>query len=196
LQQLTKENAVVLLRNRKRWGIMGGVALLLLGLGVAYWWLRPDPALAHLRALRDQLAEASLGGDQRRELWGQFRQEVRQLSPDQRGQLFADRGQRFKERLAQYSKLPKNERVAFLNQEIDRMEAARKEWEKNRPPDAQAGAARARDNRFRGDEEREQRRRAFLDRTTPEERVQLAEFRKDMNQLRQQRGLPPWRLGR
>src|SRR5947199_216194 len=79
------------IRNRKRL-IFSGVVFLLIGLAVLlYGRLRPDPKVARARELGKQLADRSLSGDQRSELAKQFRDEMGNLSPAQRGELFKDR---------------------------------------------------------------------------------------------------------
>jgi hypothetical protein len=172
--------------------------LLVLVAAGALWYLRPDPRLAHVRQLRQEMAGASgLPANERRERWNQLRQEVRQLSPEQRRQLRGDRRLSMQKELQDFFKLSKEQRVVYLDARIDRAEAARKERDAARAEAAANGTPIPRppgpQGRGRGgtEEEREQRRKEFLDRTTPEQRALMAEFRKEMADRREQRGLPP-----
>ncbi len=180
--------------NSKRLLLTAGLLLLLAaGIG-AYWYLRPDPQFVKVMELREQLTSEEtrqLPREQRRELWTEFRQEVEKLTPEQRRQLWADRPNRFQERLEKFSKASPKERIAMLDEQIKREEDFRRNA-------ANQGVDRANWRGAGTPEDREQRRRQWLDNTTPEQRALMAEFRQQLQQRRQQLGLPssPWGRGR
>lgn len=170
---------------------LGGLLVLALGLG-AYLLLRPDPHLARAQELGRKLARegGGLSEDERRELTGELRSEMRQLSPEQRRRLFRERRQRRVEELKAYFALPPGQRIAFLDRKIAEMEEARPRWQEVRGQGAFPRPPRSTDP-----DERERRRRDRLDSTTPEERAMMKEFFQAMGQRRQQLGLPafaPW----
>jgi hypothetical protein len=138
---------------------------------------------------------------------------VGKLSPEQRRQLGAERRKAARERMARFFKLPKEEQLAELDKQIQRMEESRKAWEARQAERAARGeesngaggpggnAAGAGGPggpggwRRLGPEEREQRRKQFLDSTTPEERAQFSLYRQMLNQRRQELGLPAFGPG-
>src|SRR5713101_5613295 len=101
------KNLMEHLRNRKRTAIaVGFLALLALSL----WALRPDPALAKAKVLQKQLtgdAGRRLTQEQRRDLWGQFRQTEAKLKPEQRRALENGQRNNGREQLSKYFTLPK-----------------------------------------------------------------------------------------
>jgi hypothetical protein len=174
--------------NHKRLVVTGALILLA---GVAlffYWRARPDPDVAQARELGKQLADNSLSADQRRELRKQLRDQVQQLSPEQRGELFKDRRKAFQKRIADYFKKSRQEQIAQLDEDIDRMQRFRGQG----PPGGPGNVA----GRTRSDEDRDARRRQRLDQTTPEFRAQAAEYFRQLNARRQQRGLGTGVFGR
>jgi hypothetical protein len=179
--------------NSKRLPFTAGLLLLIAaGIG-AYWYLRPDPQFVKVMELREQLTSEEarkLPREQRRALWTEFRQEVEKLTPEQRRELWADRANRFQERLEKFAKASPKQRIAMVDEQIKRQEDFRRNA-------ANQGLNRA--NWGGGTpEDREQRRRQWLDNTTPEQRAVMAEFRQQLQQRRQQLGLPssPWGGGR
>jgi hypothetical protein len=189
---------VNLTARRRRLVAAAALLLLLAGIGAAVWLLWPDAHLAHAQELRRQLADESartLSADQRRDLRRQLGEEMRQLSPDQRRKLWGDQRGRFKEQLDKFFKMSKQEQTAFLDQQIDRMEQARRQRERERAGQGHGGGQQANGAGFggwrpTGPDERERRRRERLDQATPEERAQFAEFFQQLNARRQQRGIP------
>jgi hypothetical protein len=188
------------IRKRKWWLLAALLLLLTLGGGLGiYGLVRPDPHLARAEALRGQLtgeAGRGLSPEERQELRQQLAEEVRQLSPEQRQQLAAERRRVFRQRLDQYFALPPPERRAFLDGQINRMEAARRERAQAAANGDAAGAGPDRAGGFgRGawrsadPEERQRRRREMLDATSPEERAMVAAYFRDLNNRRQQLGL-------
>jgi hypothetical protein len=191
-----------LLQTRKR--RLAAAALLLLLLLLLFRVARPDPHLAKIKELRQQLAgEAGrrLTAQQRREGWKQLRDELKQLSPRQRRELSAERRKRATERLRRFARLSKAERRAFLDAEINRMEGMRRQRSSGAgggrggfggpgPGGGPAGRA------GWSAEDRERWRKQRLDETTPEERALRADFFKALSDRRQQRGLGAGPFGR
>jgi hypothetical protein len=155
----------------------------------AYWYFRPDLQLVKVEEMREQLRSEesrNLTREQRRELFGQFRKEVEKLSIEQRRQLFAGRRNPFRERLEKYFQSSRQEQLAMLDQTIQREEQFRANLANGAP-------ARGFGNQGTSTpEDREKRRQQWLSMTTPLERAQMAEFRLQVQQRRQQLGLPPW----
>lgn len=171
--------------NRKRIAWATGLVACLLTLLLILHFLRPDPQLARVFELRRQIADRELTPEQRREIGRRLGQEVRQLSTEQRRELAKDQSRGFREQMDRYFKLSRKEQLAYLDQQINRMEAMRRQQ-------TPAGAAPANGNAPRSvsNEDRERRRKERLDLTTPEERAQRTEFFRQMSERRQQRGLP------
>jgi hypothetical protein len=190
-------------RTRRRRLLAAALLLLLLLLGAVHV-ARPDPHLAKVRELRQQLAGDAgrrLTERQRREGWRRLRDELKQLSPRQRRELSAERRQRSTERLRRFARMSKAERAAFLDAEINRMEALRRQG-RGGPGGGRGGAfgagpaGGAGGRAGRSAEDRERWRKQRLDETTPEERALRAEFFKALADRRQQRGMGGGPFGR
>jgi hypothetical protein len=164
--------------------VAGALVVLLIVLGV--WLFRPDPQMAKVKALQQELSAA--GGADRRQKWQQLGEELRKLTPGQRQALRGDFRKRRQEQLSRYFTLSKEEKTRWLDEQINRMEAMRRSGQANgrggngpNPP--------VPGGRNLSPDEREQRRRTMLDQTTPEERAQRDQFLHDLNARRLQRGL-------
>src|SRR5260370_888664 len=107
--------------NRKRFIVTGVVLLLALLAFFLYRKVRPDPQLAHARELGKQLANTNLPADQRRELGKQFRDELQTLTQQQRAELTKDRQKAMRQRLAGFFKKSRQEQIAQLDEDINRM---------------------------------------------------------------------------
>ena len=172
--------------DHKRW-LRRGAYLLLAGLAAwTTWHYWPDRHLARAAELRDQLtgeAGRNLPAEERRQLWDQFRQEARQLSPDKRRALFSEQQRK---RMQEYVALSEKERTAFLDRLIDQMQQRRQQGQNGngRGPDGPAGGRQSLTA-----EERDRRRKQRLDLSTPEERAERAQFFADLRRRREQRGL-------
>jgi hypothetical protein len=175
--------------NRKRISV-ASIAILLMIIAVI-WYCWPNNRVAAVRQLRAQLtgeAGRQLTPAQRRDLGAQVRDTVRQLTPVERRELDKER----REQLRKYFSLAKKDKIAYLDKQIQRMEAARRQWQ------AQANMNQRSNNanfgprmRTLDSEERDKRRRERLDFSTAEDRADRAQFRKDLEQRRAQLGLTP-----
>jgi hypothetical protein len=192
---------------RRRWRRWAAVLLLLLGLGGLAWAVRPDPHLARAKELQKELfsPEArNLPPEERKARFAEFREQVKHLTADQKWELSAPMREKQKAEMDRYFAMSPREKTKYLDERIDRSEKMRKEWEQKaargnsgRPPGVgsgarpggnKAGAAGGRPPRSA--EGIEKRRKQSLERTTPEERARMDQFRKDMSDRRRQRGLP------
>lgn len=188
-----------------------GIALLLILLvAVVAYSLAPDRQLAKVKQLRTELtgqAARKQSPEQRREQWQQYRREVEKLSPEQREALGREQEQRYYAELNEFFKKSRKEQTAELDRQIDRMEAFRRQAQQRggaRPgqppgggqPGVFAGPGSPGGQRPRDADERERRRKARLDQTTPEQRAQRDLYRKMMEQRRRERGLPSSPFGR
>jgi len=191
----------------RRWAAIGVGVLLLLALltwiGMSLW---PDPHMARVQELRQELTAANarnLSRAERRDKWKELRTEMDQLSPDQKRKLNEERNKARRERMDKFFKMSKAEQTAALDKMIDRMQQARAQANQGRQgPRAGNGGGGGR-GRSLDPEERQRRRQQYLDNTTPEDRAQRSLFRQMLTNRMQQRGLPagggwggPWMGGR
>jgi hypothetical protein len=179
---------------RKRMVTAAAVLAALL-IGLLLWHFRPDPQVARARELA-RAASENVDPAERRRRWEEFNRAQRQLSPAQRREVFGDFRKRRQAELDRYFKMSKAEKTRWLDQQIDRMEQLRRAGQANgrppgqgRPPGPGGPPGQGRPNLSA--EDRENRRKQRLDSTTPEERAQRDQIRKDLALRRAQRGLPP-----
>jgi hypothetical protein len=185
------------------------VILLLIGTAYGgYRAIRTDPNVRRIRDLRKELAAGgNLTPEQRREKFQQLREAMEKLPPAKRDQMrreMAEEGrQRFEGELRRYASLSPQEKTRHLDQQIDRMEAARRQRTQTQgraaPPAGSpvAFGSPASAGRPQGKqagpplsaEEREKRRKQRIDETTPEFRALRDQYFRDMQARRQQRGL-------
>jgi hypothetical protein len=193
--------------DRGRLALLGVIlALAALGAG-AYRYFRPDDQLAKVRELGSQLRTAArqMPGDQRRQLGKELRDEMRKLNPEQRRELREDRQDRWRQQMRKFFQLSKEDQTTYLDRLIKQGEERRQRWQNRNDnnPQAEERRQRSQEQNANGDragrgrrggngspEERESRRKQALDRSTPEDRAMRAEFRKMMQERRQQLGLP------
>jgi hypothetical protein len=186
---------------KKQWTLAAAVLLLLL-LGLGAWRLRPDPDVEKVKSLRQELFEkgGKMSAEERRSKWHELREAGRRLTPGQRRALRDDFRKRRKQQLERYFTLSAEDKEKMLDQLIDRMEARRRQWQQNRANSAAGQNGQERTGRGGWSrlsaEERDQRRRQWLDSTTPEERSQRDQFWKDLRSRMNQRGLGGWGWGR
>lgn len=158
------------------------------------WYFWPDWHLARAKELRDRLSSGELSGEERQQLRVELREEMRQVAPDKRRELWRDQG---KKRLEAYFALSPRQKKTYLDNMIREMEERRREWQANASKAGTGDQPAPPPRRSLTQEERDQRRKARLDDSTPEERVMRHEFFHDLQVRRQQLGLPtgpggPW----
>jgi hypothetical protein len=164
----------------------------------------PDPQVAKVVELQKKLfnEDSPVPREERRKAFGELRQEMEKLTPQQRDQIMRDNPppffRRMQENIVAYFDLPQDQRTAALDKQIDEMEKQRKEWAKRRaernagggarPPGAARGFGRNMDPA-----QQNQRRKQMLDNTSPQQRAMFGEYFRQLQQRRQERGLPPMR---
>ncbi len=165
------------------------VLLMMAGIGYAFVPSR-DPGLARIDAIRGQLEGAD--DQQRRELWGQMRQEMENLTPEARDQMREEWGQRREaqemERLAKFFDLSPQEQIKELDESIKREEERRKQ--RAQRPNRGGGERGARGQRGgRDNSDPNARSKRYLDNTTPQTRAMRSEYGRMRAERRQQLGL-------
>lgn len=187
-----------------------GWASLVVAIVLLVWLLWPNRNLARVRALQGELfgdAGKALSPEERQAKFNALREATRKLSPAQREDLGRDGMRRQEDRMASYVKMSPLDKRRYLDEQINREEEMRRRMQQqgakangNRPPGAPGGPGMAsgpggpggRGNRPPPTaQEKENRRKQMLDRTTPQFRENMDQFRRDMDARRQQRGLPP-----
>jgi hypothetical protein len=203
-------------RPRRRWRRWAVLLLLLLGVSGLVWAVRPDPHLARAKELQKELFSANaknLSPEERRARFTEYREQMKHLNADQKWELSAPMREKQKAEMDRYFAMSPKEQMKYLDERIDRAEKMRKDREQkaakgtgsrppgNRPPGGGFGGGQGgkigtpggvgggRGGTPRSAADIEKRRKQFLDRTSPEERARMDQFRKDMNNRRQQRGL-------
>jgi hypothetical protein len=181
---------------KARW-IISLIIVLLLAVGAWAFLPSKDPALARIESLRSQIDGAPEG--QRRELFGQMRQEFENLRPESREQLRDQFRQRWEQREQKFlndffAKTPQDQ-IAAIDKQLDDEQRREKERQQRR---AQGGDRRGRGGpgnaqRGRGRGDSLERRKSYLDRTSPQTRAQRSEYRRMRDERRRERGLPPSR---
>jgi hypothetical protein len=175
-------------------------------LALAWWlgWIGEDPALAEVKTLQAQLENPNLSDAEFRAAMEQIRSKTEPLSESSRRLAWQNGRQAFERRemsrIDRILAMKPQDRAKALDDEINRMERRRAEWQQ-RTSQGQTGGQRggARGSRNRGtpsDEQRISRIRNRLDRSSPEQRAKRTEFARLMNERRAQRGLPPMQRGR
>jgi hypothetical protein len=192
---------------RRRWYRLAALLfLLLIGYG-SYRLIRPDPNLKKVKQLREEFSTQAKDWtpEQRAEKGKQMRSAMEQLTPAQREGLAAEGRKRFEDQLKHYAAMNPSEKVRYLDEQINRFEQMRQQFAQQngapRPgggggppgpfsggPNGSGGAGGPGGKQMSA-EEREKRRKERLDQTTPEFRALMDQYRKDMNNRRQQRGL-------
>ena len=164
---------------------------------VLIWLLWPDRQLARVRALQRDLANEALPQEERDKKRSELRQAMGNLSQAQRREMFADGRQRGNQEMERYHNLTPAEKKKYLDQMIDRQQQMQQRQQQ--PTAAPPGAGQRPGNQNRPPstaDDRERRRQQQLDHSTPRERELRDQFRRDMEDRRKQRGLPPSQPGR
>jgi hypothetical protein len=223
--------------NKWKWGLAGGALLLVVAIVAVAWPRGPRPEVTEVKEREKKLFEEgkNLSPEEfkkERDALREAREKLTKQEKDQLGQeRFKEMQKRMKETVASYAKMPREEKIKFLDQQIDEMENRRKQFQAlfaaggpggQGAPGGQAGAgAPAAGNQPGGQagnqpgqagtnqpgtgttaqagpgggwnqmttEERQNRRKAMLDSTTPEQRAQFDQYFRDMAARRQARGM-------
>ena len=178
---------------RSRLALLG--LLIAAAAGLAAWMAQPDPRLVKAQLLQQRLASDEIRHappEQERHLRAQLESELRQLSPAQQRILDDERRRLLIEKIDRYRTLSKAEQIAFLDEEIDRLMALRREEERAAAtPGADGDSPRAMRHRVPGNtpDERERFLKQQLDATTPEQRAKLSDIVKRLVDRAKERGL-------
>jgi hypothetical protein len=180
----------------KRKAVISTVLTIML-VGLAAWafgcFTRTDPAIAKLQEIGNQMQDKNLSDAERNQLRDDFRQNMRSMTDDQRRAFFdSNRDQwtgRIQQRMDEYFAMSKADQQKRLDEILNRMVQGRNSAQQN----TNGGNRSANNNRGGGrnmsDAQREQRSKERLDRTSPKMRAQFAEFRKQLDNRAQQRGV-------
>jgi hypothetical protein len=189
---------------KKHWKRWLAVPLLLLVVVLA-WLFWPDRRLAQAKALQKELfspAARDMSEEQRRQKWQQYRQLTEKLSAAQRDQLAQEARKRRQAEMGRYFAMSPAEKTKYLDDQIRRMEQARKQREANGQGSGgagggqqQGGSGARQGSGDRSAASRDQSRQQRLDSSTPAERALVAQYRKDLGARRAQLGLPPLGAG-
>lgn len=171
-----------------------GAALILVLLAGVGWALfsGEDAELAEMKQMRDDMLKnsESLSDEDRRATRDAFRERAKNLSEDQRRELGRGFRNFMMQRVDNLLAMPPEQQRAELDKWIDRME----ERGKNR------GDGEGRGPGGRGGdmspEQRDQRRKQGLDRTSPDMRAKLDQLKDLVNDRRKERGMEPVKGGR
>ena len=188
--------------NKKQVAVLTAVLVLVAGAGWAMGFFnRTDPQLAELEQMRDANFQRmeEMSDEERRSQYEGFRDKVRELSDDQRRQFYESSRpmyeQRQLERLNEFFAKSPEEQTKELDKMIDESQERRqrRESSRNESPDrggrAERGGRGGRSNAT--PQQRDQRSKERLDRSTPEMRAKRDRFRDMMSERRKQRGLDP-----
>ncbi len=192
---------------KQHWAI-GGLILLFLVTGLTWaFYPRESKHVKKAQSLVGQMFDENVPEEQRNAAREEMRQMRENVPEDERREVFRAVGDQFRQRMEshmrEFAELPEDQRDAFLDKDIDRMESMRKEFEKRRTEGGdREGRGRGpgfggpdgggRGDRPRTEEDREARRRSRLDNTTPEQRAYMMEYFSAVNERRKERGLEPF----
>jgi hypothetical protein len=181
--------------NKRRW-IIAACGLILTATGAWSFGLfgGTDPAIAKLQEIGDQMQDKNLSDAQRNQLRDDFRQNMRSMTDDQRRAFFdANRDQwtgRIQQRMDEYFAMSKADQQKRLDEILNRMAQGRNSAQQNTNGGNRSANNTRGGGRNMSDAQREQRSKERLDRTSPKMRAQFAEFRKQLENRAQQRGVP------
>jgi uncharacterized membrane protein YgcG len=199
------------MNKKTKWTLLALVLLLLISAAAwAFWTPGEDPQITKIHELRAQIEAAP--SEERRALFGQMREEFQKLSPEARDALFADRRQewqsRQRKRMGEFFAMSYAQQIASIDKEIDDRERRRARREQSQgssggrpnfqgqgggpgggPPGGGPGGPGGRGGGGDRASDPVQRRKDFLDNTTPIERAQMAAHREMVQQRRTQRGM-------
>jgi hypothetical protein len=183
------------MRNRR--AVLSSVLTLVL-VAFAAWafgfFHQTDPAVAELQDLGKQMRDSGLTDAQRNQMRTDFRQRLDSLSEEQRRAFFdANRnewGQRLQQRMDEYFAMSKADQQKRLDEILNRMVQARNsQQQQNASGQGNRGTGGNRGGQNMSDAARQARSKQRLDNTTPKQRAQTAEFRRQLDVRAQQRGI-------
>lgn len=165
-----------------------------LALGMFYG---TDPQVAELEKMRDENIGRmdQMSENEQRAQRDAFRERIGELSEEQRRQFFESSRPMFQkmmlDRMNSFLQLPPEQQKEQLDEIIDRMEERRANRDGGGGGRGQ-GAGRGN----RSEAQRDQRRKERLERSTPEMRAKMDQFKDMLNDRRAERGLDPIEGGR
>lgn len=178
------------------------IAVTVLAAGWLFGWFSEDPAVAEVRDMQAKLADPNLKPDDRRAMFQNIRSKMESLSPAVRQELWENNRQAFEKRMQQHVNellaMSAKDRAKALDADIDRMQKmqAQRQADAQNNPNAQNGGQRQ-GNRGQSlsDDQRMERQRNRLERTTPEMRATRQAYVQMLDQRLKERGLPPMQPG-
>jgi hypothetical protein len=186
--------------------VAGLISLLGAGGFGAMKLFKPKADLDKIRELQSQLYSEEgrkLPEEQRNELRAQYEQERAKLTEEQRNELRVEQMNAFEARMDRFFSLTRAEQIEHLDAEIDRWDAMRKRWEEERAARAAAQAAQGGSATEGEDSNSGQSRQrtggsdsgrsffSWFDSMTPQARAKFDEYRRQIDDRRRERGLPP-----
>lgn len=205
----------------KQWMPIGVLTLLLVA-GAAIWASRSGeaPEVTEMKQLANQIMDTDANAsDEERQKTGERMRELREnMTQEQRREVGNVFRERMFQRTREFAALPEEERNAFLDEDIDRMEQMRQRFRdrgdrggRGGGPGAeggrggQRGGGEGRGGEGRGgrgdranmtEEERDSRRRQRTDSISPEDKAYMGEYFKAIAARREERGMEPMQWGR
>jgi hypothetical protein len=176
--------------------IISTIVLIVTGVGAAwvFGWFRGDQIPAEIHQMQAKLADPNLKDADRQSMMQQMRSKMESLSPDARRAVWDGNREMFEKRMSshvgQLLAMSLADRNKALDADIDRMEKARAQMQ-NAQSSQQKGPPRQARTTNLSDDQRVDRLRNRLDRSTPEMRATRTAYMQMINDRRQQRGLPP-----
>src|SRR5262245_22750498 len=171
---------------RLKWSSFVIVLLFLL------WMFWPDRRLAEVKAMQQELFSKDakkLSPEERKGKWEELRKATEKLSPAQKQELAKEGQDRFEKELERYAKMSKKEQNDYLDKKIDSMKKGQK-GPTFTPKGGQAAAGfTQKSSQTMSSEERDRMKRQRLDRSTPEFRALMANYRKDLQNRMNARGI-------
>jgi hypothetical protein len=181
----------------KKWTLLALILLLLSATAAWAMRTREDPKVAHIKEMQAQFEQ--LPREERREKGRELWKEIEELTPEQRDAVFAERRaewmKREKEHLKEFFAMTKEQQVAALDKEIDRMRERAKNG-KGRGgrgggggPGGGGGGGPQFGRDGNGNVGASDRTKGYLNRSSGDTRGASYEYRRMMNDRMRQRGL-------
>jgi hypothetical protein len=176
------------------------LAIVTLAAGWLFGWFSENPAVAEVRQMQAKLADPNLKQDDRRAMFEVIRTKMDSLSQPVRQQLWDENRQVFEKRMEQHVNelmaMSAADRAKALDADIDRMQKMQAQRQANSQNNAngQNGGPRNR-AQAQTDDQRLDRMKNRLDRTTPAMRATRQAYVQMIDQRLKERGLPPMQPG-